>query len=138
MNHRHGMYGTPTYRSWAHMKERCSNPKCRQYKWYGAKGIQVCERWQKFENFLSDMGIRPIGSTLDRLDSTRGYEPTNCRWATSKQQQRNRTNVTLTAEQAAEIRAKYKPRKVMQKTLADEYGVCKDTIQDIVRGQSWN
>lgn len=138
MNRRHGMYGTPTYKSWAHMKERCANPDCRQFKWYGAKGISVCARWLQFNNFFTDMGVRPNGTTLDRIDSTRGYEPGNCRWATSKEQQRNHSNVILTEALAAEIRSKYKPRKIQQMALATEYGVSKGAIQNIILGETWN
>ena len=86
----HGMTKTSTYRSWAHMRERCTNPNARQWKWYGALGVTVCERWASFENFLADMGVRPDGMTLDRIDSTRGYEPSNCRWADSRTQRINR------------------------------------------------
>jgi hypothetical protein len=72
------------------MRYRCQNPKDRAYKWYGARGIKVCERWEKFENFLADMGKRPPGLSLERVDNNKGYEPSNCIWATWTQQMRNR------------------------------------------------
>lgn len=128
---------TPTYKSWAHMHQRCRNPKCRQYKWYGARGVRVCERWESFENFLADMGERPNGKTLDRIDGEGDYEPGNCRWATSSEQQRNRSNVKLNASQAAEIRARHVPRRVTYQRLADEYGVSYGTVESIVRGRIW-
>lgn len=81
-----------TYRSWDGMKQRCLNPKATGYKRYGGAGVTVCERWLKFENFLADMGERPEGTTLDRIDSSRGYEPGNCRWADRSTQNRNRPN----------------------------------------------
>lgn len=74
------------------MVGRCTNPKHVKFKSYGARGITVCERWLKFENFIADMGPRPIGKTLDRIDGTRGYEPSNCRWATAEEQSANRSN----------------------------------------------
>jgi hypothetical protein len=79
---KHGMYGTPTYWSWSSMKQRCYNTKASGYEYYGGAGIQVCERWKvDFKNFLADMGERPEGTTLDRIDSSKDYEPGNCRWA---------------------------------------------------------
>lgn len=81
-----------TYRSWDGMKQRCLNPKATGYKRYGGAGVEVCDRWLKFENFLADMGVRPEGTTLDRIDNDGNYEPGNCRWATVSTQNRNRPN----------------------------------------------
>lgn len=76
----HGMSQSLTYRSWQDMLVRCSDHRCASYKWYGGKGITVCLRWQMFENFLADMGLRPKGTTLHRLDHGGHYEPGNCEW----------------------------------------------------------
>jgi len=92
--HGHSFVGgkeTPTYSSWHSMKQRCLNPKATKWKHYGARGVRVCERWRiSFENFLADMGERPAGKTLDRIDPDGNYEPGNCRWATMVQQRHNR------------------------------------------------
>lgn len=72
------------------MKGRCLNPKDPYWKNYGGRGIQICERWMTFENFLSDMGERPQGRTLDRKDNDGNYEPGNCIWSTPKEQAQNR------------------------------------------------
>lgn len=85
---------SPTYLSWASMKCRCYQPTCSGFEHYGGRGITVCDRWldgaQGFVNFLADMGERPDGHTLDRLDNDGNYEPANCRWATRSDQNRNR------------------------------------------------
>lgn len=77
------------YRVWTNMLTRCNNPKSKDYKYYGDKGVKVCLRWYKFENFLKDMGESPLGSQIDRIDNDGHYDEKNCRWATKQQQMRN-------------------------------------------------
>lgn len=83
---------TATYYSWQAAKSRCGNPSHTKYPTYGAKGVTMCRRWESsFEAFLSDMGTRPKGKTLDRKDGRKGYSPSNCRWATPREQRLNQT-----------------------------------------------
>ena len=94
-SYRHGCntttYRSPEYSSWNSMKQRCLNPNSKDYANYGGRGISVCDSWQdSFQQFFEDMGIRPEGTTLDRMDNDGNYEPGNCRWATAKEQNSNR------------------------------------------------
>jgi hypothetical protein len=91
----HGMRYTPTYSSWSSAKDRATNPNGKDFYRYGAVGIGMAERWLKFENFLDDMGEKPDGMSIDRIDPSKGYEPGNCRWATPLQQARNRKDLTV-------------------------------------------
>lgn len=98
INLKHGHYKSPTYQCWADMKTRCSNPKHKSYKDYGGRGIGVCSYWQEFENFYKDMGDKPPGLTLERINNDHGYYRENCRWATRAEQNRNKRRTKNTKE----------------------------------------
>jgi hypothetical protein len=108
-----------TYSAWIGMRNRCSNPNHPQYRHYGERGIKVCQRWNDYAAFLADMGEKPAGMSLDRIDNDSGYEPSNCCWATQKEQMRNmRITRRVTVEGVTYV----------AKDLAERLGVKTDTI----------
>jgi hypothetical protein len=93
LNKTHGMSNTPTHRVWKGMRQRCLNKKIKEFRYWGGRGITICDRWKTFTNFLMDMGEKPVGKSLDRYpDGGGNYEPGNCRWATPEEQALNRTS----------------------------------------------
>lgn len=112
------------YNSWSAMRHRCTNPKHHKFSAYGAAGVTICDSWNSFQNFLRDMGPRPDGTTLDRIDGKKGYSKENCRWATAEQQNRNvRTNV----------RVKYKGKEYLAVDLATELGISQALLRYRIR-----
>jgi len=97
LHHGHNRRGkpTPTYSTWSAMRARCHNPKNKCFNLYGGRGIRVCERWNDFANFLTDMGQKPEGMSIDRVDNDGPYDPSNCRWATLQTQARNKRQLSI-------------------------------------------
>lgn len=140
-NYKHGCrtkgHKTGAYKSWLEMKTRCTNEKHQSYQRYGAKGIAICDRWlDHFENFLSDMGERPTGMSIDRIDSTRDYYPENCRWADVITQARNHTSTLLSCEKAANIRELYL-NGTKQSQIARSFGVSNEVIYHVIKNHTW-
>lgn len=101
---KHGMHATRTYKTWMAMRHRCISPNDTSYPYYGARGVEVCERWlSSFSDFYADMGERPRGMTIERIDSNGNYEPGNCKWATAREQAANRRNGVYVQYEGARI-----------------------------------
>ena len=116
----------PGFMSWLGMTSRCLNPKATNYPRYGGKGVKVCERWLDFNNFLVDMGPRPEGKTLDRIDNAKGYEPGNCRWATPKEQQRDKRRLLM-----------FRGRLMGRGEIAEELGIDEHTLRWRLQHWGW-
>jgi hypothetical protein len=128
-----------TYSSWLAMKQRCSNPRNASYTFYGARGIKVCARWlgkHGFENFLSDMGERPPGKTLERRKNDEDYSPENCRWATAAEQMQNTKTTKLTVDSARKIR-ELAALGFWHRVIADLFGVSKSVVAHVIKLRSW-
>lgn len=127
---------TKTYACWSSMMERCYNPRNKQFKDWGGRGITVCERWlglNGFSNFLADMGECPDGLTIDRIDNQKGYSADNCRYVSRKEQNRNKRTNKLTAEKAEMIRQDRRRGTV----IAAEYGISRSLVSAIKAGKNW-
>lgn len=134
---KHGMFGTPTYRVWAGMISRCHSENNKDYPKYGARGVQVCDRWRSsFEAFFADMGERPTGLSIDRIDNDKGYAPGNCRWATAQEQTQNRKACKLSVQAAREIRRRAASGE-SRIALAIAYGVSQQSISKLLLGETW-
>lgn len=125
-NYKHGMYGTPTYKSWAEMKSRCDHPERSSGNY---EGITYCDRWKNFANFFEDMGKRPTGTSLDRIDPHGNYEPQNCRWADIETQENNRTN---------NVRYTVNGKDMTLNEIARAYGISRSNLANKIYIYKWD
>ena len=127
-NKTHDKTKTGAYKSWKAMKTRCTNSNTPYYKNYGERGISIYERWLNFENFYEDMGDRPEGKTLERIDNSKGYCKENCKWATIKEQNRNTRQVKLLT---------YQGETLCMREWAEKLSIPYPTLQDRIR-RGWD
>ena len=118
-NWKHGMEGSREYSSWVAMKSRCLDENNDKFSRYGGRGVTVSRRWMRFENFFRDMGRRPAGMTLERKDNSKGYCKSNCRWATAKEQARNRRSNKAIS---------FRGNEYVMSELAEKLGMSSDTL----------
>jgi len=124
-NHR-----TKTYVTWEGIKQRCHNPNYHDYKSYGGRGITVCDEWRNsFETFFADMGKRPKGQTLERIDNESGYSEKNCRWATKREQASNRRNTRMIT---------YNGKTQTMTAWAREYGLSRGVLWHRIYNMEWD
>lgn len=129
---RHGMSGTPEYNTWATMIDRCHNPLSAAYKRYGGRGITVTPVWRCFEIFYRDMGPRPKGRSIERVDNDLGYTKENCKWGTRREQSQNQSTTVRTLIVEDDIE-----KLVSVPTLADEFGLSRGTVKRRLQ-QGWS
>ena len=141
MNHKHGHAKrdavSRTYRSWKAAMQRCYKTTDQAYARYGGRGIRVCAAWHDFAVFLSTMGDRPPGASLDRIDVNGHYEPGNTRWANATTQSRNRRSNKLDAVSASQIRWLRHDGGFSAREIAEAFGVSRATINRVLSGEIW-
>jgi len=132
----HRMGKTKTYGVWSTMLDRCNNKKAKTYNRYGGRGIYVCKRWHDFELFFADMGEKPDGLTLERIDNNAGYYPENCKWATRAVQARN-TSATRLNEVAVRVIRYLVSTGRKQRDIAKAHGVSNECINKVALNLNW-
>ena len=138
IKHGHAANGkeTKTYNVWSSMKKRCLDNTHEQYKNYGGRGITVCKEWlESFDNFLKDMGEKPDGLSLDRIDNNGGYSKDNCRWATQDEQNRNRRTNVLDFDTACVVKTLMPFVGLTE--ISNLLGIHRSTINHIRKGRRW-
>ena len=127
-NYKDGRTRDNRYRLWQNMRSRCYNPNFPAYKYYGGRGITICDRWLDFAAFCADMGPRPEGLTIERMDNSQGYTPDNCCWASATTQSRNRRyNVNATIGGIIKTRSEW----------CRDYGISESTVRNRVLRSDW-
>jgi len=139
VKHGHTINGknTKTYNIWHDIRQRCYNPNNKRYKDYGGRGIKACVRWNRFKNFLADMGECPDSLVMDRINNNGNYEPSNCRWTDIKTSNRNKRVIKLSIKKANKIRELYL-KGYLQREIAKQFNIGQNTISLIVNNKQWN
>lgn len=119
------------------MRQRCMNPNSDKWKWYGGRGIKICDRWSDYAMFLEDMGERPEGKTIDRIDNDGDYEPNNCHWATQLEQTRKQSKNTLNEITVIQLRIDRASGMTYQ-AIAEKYGISKTSAHRCAVGKTWS
>ena len=136
----HGFNGTRLSSIYRHILRRCYSPSDENYKWYGAKGIKMCDEWLNNRKLFFDWAMSngyKDNLTIDRINNNGNYEPSNCRWVTTKVNNRNRPTTRLSFEDAQDIRNAYLLGCFTQKEIAEGYGVCSQYVGQIINNQKW-
>lgn len=124
----HGMSKTVEYKTWVGMRKRCTNTKDKNYKNYGGRGIFVCQEWDMFEKFFEDMGIRPKGASIERVDNSGPYSKENCIWANATHQCRNKRN---------SIKVEFDGEKISIKELSEKVGISYELLYQRIIVKKW-
>lgn len=132
----HGLTGSPEYKVWKGMRKRCLGKDVKSNQWYKDRGITICERWLKFENFLKDMGPRPEHYSIERIDNSKGYFPENCQWIPMGHQKMNTRSSRLSPEIVQNFKKRFS-EGISPKTMAAEFGMSAGYIGRCISGQKW-
>lgn len=138
-NTKHGGKGTRLYNIWALIKQRCTNPNNKDYYNYGGRGITVCNDWLGFVPFMywSLSNGYSENLVIDRINNNKNYEPSNCRWITILESNRNKRNIPMTMSLANEIRELHNTGKYTQRYLAKKYSLNYQYISKLIRNERW-